>query len=357
MNEMHNKVIAMRFDEVLKICSQTGMLSREEILFLLSQSGREELAEITRCADEVRRNCCGDDVHIRALVEFSNHCGRNCNYCGLRRENRDLVRYRIPVEEIIEIAVNLNSKGLKTLVLQSGEDLFYRVEVLAEMVREIKNKTAMAITLCIGERPVDEYRKLRDAGVDRYLLRHEAANKELYARLHPDSSYDDRMGCLRDLREIGFQVGAGSMVGVPGQTIEHLADDIEFLQRFQPDMVGIGPFIAHQSTPYAGSPNGNLEMSLKMVSLARIVTRNALIPATTAIGSIQEDGRELALQAGADVVMPNYTPLAYRIHYEIYPNKRCIAEDPIHCHGCMRMRILSVDRSVAEDEGHSRKKP
>jgi biotin synthase len=346
----------VKLDDVIQTCTLSGKLSREEILFLLRRRERDELAEIIRCADEVRQSCCGDDVHIRALVEFSNHCRRNCNYCGLRRENRDLVRYRIPVEEIVEIAVNLDSRGLKTLVLQSGEDPFYRAEVLAEMVREIKRKTGMAVTLCIGERPKEDYRKLRDAGTDRYLLRHEAANPGLYAQLHPDSFYEERMGCLHVLRELGFQVGAGSMVGVPGQTIEHLADDIEFLQRFQPDMVGIGPFIAHQSTPYAGAPNGDLEMSLKMVSLARIVTRDALIPATTAIGSIQDDGRELALQAGADVVMPNYTPLAYRILYEIYPNKRCITEDPIHCHGCMRMRILSVDRTVAEHAGHSRKR-
>jgi biotin synthase len=227
--------------------------------------------------------------------------------------------------------------------------------MLSDMVRRIKRSTGMAVTMCVGERPRHEYERLKDAGADRYLLRHEAANSELYARLHPDSRYDERMQCLDDLKDLGFQVGAGSMVGVPGQSVEHLADDIEFIQRFQPDMVGIGPFIAHPNTPYAGCPNGGLNMSLKMVALARIVTRYALIPATTAIGSIEEEGRELALQAGADVVMPNYTPLAYRIHYEIYPNKRCIAEDPMHCHSCMRMRILSVDRSVAEDAGHSRK--
>jgi biotin synthase len=345
----------MRFDEVMKLCLTSGRLSREDILYLLSREETHEIAGILRCADEVRRNCCGEDVHIRALVEFSNYCRRNCNYCGLRRDNRSLVRYRMPVEEIVALAEDLSSRGLKTIVLQSGEDLTYRAETLADMVRRIKDRTGMAVTMCIGERSVDEYRKLKAAGADRYLLRHEAANPELYGRLHPDSRYEERMSCLHALREIGFQVGAGSMVGVPGQTIEHLADDIEFIQSFQPDMVGIGPFIAHPNTPYAGSPNGDLDMCLKMVALARIVTRDALIPATTAIGSIQEDGRELALQAGADVVMPNYTPLNYRVHYEIYPNKRCIAENPVHCHSCMRMRILSVDRSVAEDAGHSRK--
>jgi biotin synthase len=349
-------VDAMHLDDVLKGCLQSGSLTREEILFLLSRDDTEEITAITRCADEVRRIHCGPDVHIRALVEFSNHCRRNCNYCGLRRGNGDLVRYRMSIEEIVELAITLYHKGLRTIVLQSGEDPFYHVDMLSDMVRRIKRTTDMAVTMCVGERPKEEYLKLKDSGADRYLLRHEAANRELYAQLHPDSRYDERMKCLEDLRELGFQVGAGSMVGVPGQTIKHLADDIEFIQQFQPDMVGIGPFIAHPNTPYIGCPNGGLDMSLKMVALARFVTRDALIPATTAIGSIQEDGRELALEAGADVVMPNYTPLAYRVHYEIYPNKRCIAEDPIHCHSCMRMRILSVDRSVAEDVGHSRKR-
>jgi biotin synthase len=347
---------AVHLDDVLNTCLQSGSLAREEILFLLSRQDSAEIDAIKRCADEVRKVHCGEDVHIRALVEFSNHCRRNCNYCGLRRGNHDLARYRMSVDEIVELAVTLFHKGLMTIVLQSGEDPFYHVDMLSDMVREIKIKTEMAVTMCVGERPHDEFRTLRNAGVDRYLLRHEAANPELYARLHPDSRYDERMGCLAGLRDLGFQVGAGSMVGVPGQTLEHLADDIEFIRQFQPDMVGIGPFIAHPNTPYAGSLNGELDLSLKMVALARIVTRNALIPATTAIGSIQDDGRELALQAGADVVMPNYTPLQYRVHYEIYPNKRCIAEDPVHCHSCMRMRILSVDRTVAEGAGHSRKK-
>jgi len=257
--------------------------------------------------------------------------------------------------EIVDLAVHLYKKDLMTIVLQSGEDPYYTGEMIADIVRRIKARTGMAVTLCVGERPYEDYKLWKEAGADRYLLRHEAANRELYESLHPDSSYDNRINCLRMLRELGYQAGAGCMVGAPGQTVEHLADDIEFYRDFQPDMAGIGPYIPHPDTPLAGSSTGTVQMTLKMVALARIVTRNALLPATTAIGSIEELGREMALQAGADVVMPNYTPLKYREHYEIYPNKRCITEDPEHCHGCMKMRITAVGRTVSTDQGHSRK--
>ena len=258
-------------------------------------------------------------------------------------------------DEIVDLAVYLNSKDLKTVVLQSGEDPYYTGEMIADIIRRIKASCDTAITLCVGERSYEDYKLWKEAGADRYLLRHETANRELYKSLHPDSDFDNRMRCLHWLRELGYQTGAGCMVGSPGQTIEHMADDIEFFRDFQPDMAGIGPFISNPDTPLADTDNGTVEMTLKMVALARIVTRNALLPATTAIGSIEEAGREMALQAGADVVMPNYTPLKYREHYEIYPNKCCISEDPEHCHSCMRMRILSIGRTVSTDHGHSRK--
>jgi len=314
-----------------------------------------DLQRLLDAGDAVRRAYCGDAVQIRALVEFSNVCARHCNYCGLRALNSSVTRYRMPPDEIVELAAELSEKGLKTIVLQSGEDPHYTGEMVADIVTRIKTTTGMAITLCLGERPDDDYRLWREAGADRYLLRHETASRELYAKLHPDSDFDNRMRCLRVLRELGYQVGAGCMVGAPGQTVEHMADDIEFFRDFQPDMAGIGPYIPHPDTPFAGCPPGSVAMTLKMVALARIVTRDALLPATTAIGSIEEQGREMALNAGADVVMPNYTPLKYRVHYEIYPNKRCITEDPAHCDSCMRLRILSCGRTVSADQGHSRK--
>jgi biotin synthase len=312
------------------------------------------VARLLDAGDAVRRECCGDDVHIRALVEFSNVCSRPCLYCGLRAPNAEVSRYRMTPDEIVDLALELDRKGLKTIVLQSGEDPFYTREMIADIVRRIKSATDMAVTLCVGERPYEDYKLWKEAGADRYLLRHETASRELYERLHPDSGFDNRMRCLTWLRELGYQVGAGCMVGLPGQTVEHMADDIEFLRDFRPDMVGIGPFIAHPNTPLGDCEGGGLQMTLKMVALARIVTRTALIPATTAIGSIEEMGREMALEAGADVVMPNYTPLKYRVNYQIYPNKRCITEDPERCDSCMRLRIKAIGRTVSTSHGHAR---
>lgn len=345
----------MNLQAVLDKCIEHGQLSREEILLLLSLDDEADVRAVLNAGDAVRRANCGDAVQIRALVEFSNVCARHCNYCGLRAPNKNVDRYRMAPEEIIELAGELNAKGLKTIVLQSGEDPHYTGEMIASIIRGIKSSTDMAITLCVGERPDGDYRMWKEAGADRYLLRHETASRQLFKQLHPDADYDQRMRCLHVLRELGFQVGAGCMVGCPGQTVEHLADDIEFYRDFQPDMAGIGPYIPHPDTPFAEGETGTLQLTLKMVALTRIVTRNALLPATTAIGSIEELGREMALEAGADVVMPNYTLLKYRVHYEIYPNKRCITEDPSVCDSCMRMRILSVGRTVSTDQGHSRK--
>lgn len=346
----------MNLSAVFEKCIENGQLSRDDILCLLNLDSESDVGSLICAGDAVRRANCGDAVQIRALVEFSNVCARHCNYCGLRAPNKNVARYRMTPEEIIELAGELSAKGLKTMVLQSGEDPHYTGEMVASIIKGIKSSTDMAITLCVGERPDEDYRLWKQAGADRYLLRHETASRELFKQLHPDADFDHRMRCLHVLRELGFQVGAGCMVGCPGQTVEHLADDIEFYRDFQPDMAGIGPYIPHPDTPFAGSATGTLQMTLKMVALTRIVTRNALLPATTAIGSIEELGREMALEAGADVVMPNYTPLKYRVHYEIYPNKRCITEDPSVCDSCMRMRILSVGRTVSTDQGHSRKR-
>lgn len=341
---------------LLDKCRETGDLSRDEIVYLLKLDNDANIDRLLKTADQIRKACCGDAVQIRALIEFSNICARKCNYCGLRSSNNKVTRYRMEPDEIVDLALYLSGKDLKTIVLQSGEDSYYTGEVMADIVRRIKSAADIAITLCVGERPYEDYKLWKEAGADRYLLRHETANRELYKKLHPDSDYDNRMRCIYWLRELGYQVGVGCMVGSPGQTIEHMADDIEFMKDFQPDMAGIGPFIPHPDTPFRDEPGGTLQMTLKMVALARIVTRNTLLPATTAVGSIEEMGQEMALEAGADVVMPNYTPLKYRENYEIYPNKRCITEDPEHCHSCMRLRIQAIGRTVSTTAGHSRKK-
>lgn len=345
----------MTLQTILDKASHTGDLTREEIVFLLSLTDEDDAKALYQVADQVRKECVGDEVHIRGLIEFSNICARDCNYCGLRSDNPDINRYRMPIDEIIDCATAVVAKGIGTIVLQSGEDPWFSAERMTEIIRGIKSKADCAITLSIGERSFDEYRIMKEAGADRFLLRHETANPELYRRIHPGMSFENRTRCLHDLRVLGYQVGAGCMVGIPGQTIDDMASDILFVHDLDADMVGIGPFIPHPGTPLGEFPGGTLEMALRMVALARLATRNAHIPATTAMGSIDPFGREKALMVGANIVMPNYTPLKYRVNYEIYPNKRCINEDPAECHGCMAARILSIGRTVAKGPGHTLK--
>lgn len=351
----------MNLDVLLNKCIATGDLSREEIIFLLSLEedtrwhGESSRRALISAADEVRKRFCGDEVHIRGLIEFSNTCKNDCLYCGLRRSNLSVNRYRMTPDEIVETALKLAGKGFGTVVLQSGEDMYYTAEVVEDIIRRIKASADIAITLCLGERPFKDYALWKEAGADRYLLRHETSNPELFAKVHPDSTLEKRLGCLRELKRLGYQVGAGCMVGLPGQTVEDMANDILLLKDLEVDMAGIGPFIPHPNTPLADAAPGSLDMTIKMIALARIVTRDALLPATTATGSVDEFGREKALEAGANVVMPNHTPMAYRVDYEIYPNKRCITEDPEQCGPCLTARILSVGRTVATGKGHSPK--
>jgi biotin synthase len=343
----------MNLDQVLDKCIETGELTRDEVIFLLSLEDEKDIARLLSTADQIRASYCGDGVHIRGLIEFSNVCRNDCLYCGLRRSNREVHRYRMTPEEIAETAVRVSARSIGTVVLQSGEDAGYSAEAFADIIRRIKSSADVAVTLSLGERPFENYALWRSAGADRYLLRHETSNPELFVKLHPDSTVGRRIACLRELKRLGFQVGSGFMVGLPGQTVEDTADDILLLRELEVDMAGIGPFIPHPNTPLSDAPQGSLDMTLRAVALARIVTRDALIPATTATGSIDESGREKALQAGANVVMPNHTPLKYRVDYEIYPNKKCITEDPELCGPCLTARILSVGRTVATGKGHS----
>lgn len=342
------------FSEALDKAEGEQPLGVEEVTALLAAEGEQE-RELLRVADAIRQKYVGDEIHLRGLIEFSNCCARRCVYCGLRAPNRQLVRYRMPLEEIVETACRGAELGIRTVVLQSGEDGYYTAERICTLVRSIKERADVAITLSIGERPRQEYRAFRQAGADRYLLRHEAANPRLYARLHPDMRYERRIQCLRDLRAEGYQVGAGCMVGLPGQTLEMLAEDILLLQSLDVDMAGIGPFIPHPQTPLATEGAGTVEMTIKVVALARIVTRNAHIPATTALATADPFGREKAWSAGANVVMPNLTPLKYRVHYALYPNKRCINEDVDRCLPCLRLRIDGMGRRISTGYGHSLK--
>lgn len=311
--------------------------------------------ELTLWADEVRLKCCGDEVHLRGVIEFSNYCIRDCLYCGLRRSNKKLTRYRMEKEEIVECALAGFRAGFKTIVLQSGDDPGYRKEDISRIIHLIKERADVAITLCVGERDREDYREWKKAGADRYLLRHETANPALYARLHPGQTLATRLEILSWLKEMGYQVGAGNIVGLPGQTVRDLANDILLMKELDVEMAGIGPFIPHPDTPLSGEKQGTLNMSLKVLAVARIVLRDVHLPATTATGSIHPEGREMALRAGANVVMPNITPTKYRRLYQIYPNKICIDENMENCLRCLTKRIKSCGRTIAQNKGHSLK--
>jgi biotin synthase len=329
-------------------------LTRADLISLLKLEDRSDLDRLYHRADMIRQQYVGDEVHLRGLIEFSNYCRKNCNYCGIRRGNRKLSRYRMLPEEILDCAAAAGALGYRTVVLQSGEDMYYTVGMLADLVKKIKQRLDIAVTLSIGERPREEYAALREAGADRFLIRFETSNRDLYRKLHPDSDYGRRMTILTWLKDIGYQVGSGVMIGLPGQTVPDLADDILKFKALELDMVGVGPYICHGDTPLAGNPNGTVEMTFKVIALTRIVTRYANIPATTALATLQPaDGRELALQAGANVVMPNTTPNQYRALYELYPDKICIRENAGHCLDCMHGRIHSLGRPISKGYGHS----
>ncbi|MCI2425520.1 [FeFe] hydrogenase H-cluster radical SAM maturase HydE [Candidatus Acetothermia bacterium] len=312
--------------------------------------------ELALWADEVRSRYCGDEVHLRGVIEFSNYCIRDCLYCGLRRSNKKLTRYRMTTEEIVERALMGFQAGVKTIVLQSGDDLEYREEDISRIIHLIKAKVDVAITLSVGERDYREYSAWKKAGADRYLLKHETANPVLYSGLHPGQTLSHRLKILGWLKEIGYQVGAGNLVGLPGQTLRDLADDILFMKELDVEMAGIGPYIPHPDTPLGRERGGSLNMTLKVLAVARIVLRDVHLPATTAVGSIHPEGREKALlKAGANVVMPNITPKQYRPLYQIYPGKICLDEDFENCLGCLAKRIESCGRKIAKDKGHSLK--
>jgi biotin synthase len=317
--------------------------SDEELLRFICCEDEGEMAELFALARGVREDHYGKDVYFRGLVEFTNYCKNDCLYCGLRRSNKTIERYRLTHEEILDCCRTGNMLGFKTFVLQGGEDPFYTDDMLESIIRDIRAEFPdHAITLSIGERSRESYQRLFNAGANRYLLRHESANDEHYKSMHPPSmSLANRKACLFTLKEIGYQTGAGFMTGSPGQTPECLLQDLRFLQELQPEMVGIGPFIPQSDTPFAHAPQGSLNLTLRMVALTRLLLPNALIPATTALGTINPQGRELGLMSGANVVMPNLSPREKRKLYALYDNKICTGDEASECIRCMRLRITS----------------
>ncbi|MCX7970627.1 MAG: [FeFe] hydrogenase H-cluster radical SAM maturase HydE [Negativicutes bacterium] len=304
---------------------------------------RQLFGELAEAADAVRQQYYQNRVFARGLIEFTSYCRNDCLYCGLRRVNATAERYRLGREAIVAACREGYQLGYRSFVLQGGEDGYYTTRRLTAIIDTIKGEFPdCALTLSLGERSRADYAEFRRAGADRYLLRHETASPGLYARLHPDMSWDNRRRCLDDLRQLGYQVGAGFMVGLPGQTCSDLAADVEFIRRLQPEMVGIGPFIPHRGTPLAGQPAGGLGQTLVMVAVVRLVLPKSLLPATTAVGTIAGDGRERAVMAGANVVMPNLTPLAERKKYMLYDGKICVNDSASHCRGCIEGRLKRV---------------
>ncbi len=327
--------------------------NKKELAEFLAQNGDD--SALYAAADAKRRQYYGDKVYIRALIEVSNYCKNNCLYCGIRRANPKAVRYRIGKAEILDCCKEGYALGFRTFVLQGGEDEEFTDSFVCDVVSSIKAQYPdTAVTLSLGERSYESYRALRASGADRYLLRHETADSSHYSRLHPRSmTLNARKKCLYDLRALGYEVGSGFMVGSPYQTIENLADDLEFLKELRPHMIGIGPFISHRDTPFRNMPNGTLCMTLKLISVLRLIFPKALIPATTALGTIAEGGRELGLKAGANVIMPNLSPESAREKYNLYDNKLHSGSEAAENLAKLKREVLSAGYRIVTDIGKS----
>ena len=336
---------------MLEINSHIATLDRDAIVTLLTTAPAEDLY---RQADRVRHDAIGDDVHLRGLIEFSNFCRNDCMYCGIRRSNRHVQRYRMTDEELIETARRAVALGFQTIVLQSGEDLHFDQARLCRIIEQIKRHD-VALTLSVGERDYADYKAFRDAGADRYLLRIETTDTDLYHRLNPGMSWQRRHECLLMIKELGYELGSGIMVGQPGQTIASIADDLLYLKDIGIDMAGIGPFIPHPDTPLAAESGGTLELALRTMAVMRLLMPDINIPATTAMESLHPQGRIMALQAGANVVMPNVTEGEYRRLYELYPGKICVNDTPAHCRSCIGLKIQSIGRTIGQGRGGHRK--
>ncbi|MBR3458664.1 MAG: [Selenomonadaceae bacterium] len=335
-------------ENLIKQAEKEHRLDRDSLVRLLGAPEAEEA--LAASADRVRKEFVGDGIHLRGLIEFSNICRRNCMYCGLRRDNGKLERYRLTEEEILAMAERAKEYGYKTVVLQSGEDAYFDVPRLTRILKAVR-KFDLAITLSIGERPYEEYKAFREAGADRYLLRLETTDAALYEAMDPGMRYENRVRCLRDLKRLGYEVGTGTLVGLPGQSLASIAEDILFYQKMDADMLGIGPLIPNGDTPLGGVAPGDFHLTRRMVSLLRLLLPEANIPATTAVETMVRGGREIILASGANVVMPNVTEGEYRRKYALYPGKACIQDTPADCRGCMERRIRVMGRYIAEGKG------
>ncbi|WP_042273510.1 [FeFe] hydrogenase H-cluster radical SAM maturase HydE [[Clostridium] dakarense] len=318
----------MNTKSIIEKLYQTNNASKEELLYLINNINYNSKGLLIQKANETRQIHFKNKVYMRGLIELTSYCKKDCMYCGLRKSNKNLSRYRLTKEEVLECAIKGDKLGYKTFVLQGGEDSYFTDEKIIEIVKSIKSKFPQnAITLSLGERSYESYQKIFDAGADRYLLRHESASKKLYEDIHPKENFENRRNCLRDLKEIGYQVGAGFMVGIPNQTNEDLVNDLLFVKELNPAMCGIGPFIPHKDTPFRDYNHGSLEKTIIMLAIVRLLLPKVLLPATTALSSIDKNGREMGLKAGGNVIMPNLSPMEVRKKYSLYNNKAYILDE------------------------------
>ena len=331
-------------------------LAREEMRVLFESMTEEDAQYLYQNAAETAREIYGTEVYLRGLIEFTNYCKNDCYYCGIRRSNRSAERYRLGEDVILNCCDNGYRLGFRTFVLQGGEDPFFTDEKICALVSKIKERHPdCAVTLSIGEKPRQSYQAYFDAGADRYLLRHETINPRHYRMLHPvELTIENRRRCLEDLRDIGFQVGCGMMVGCPGQTTDFLLDDLYFMKEFRPHMIGIGPFIPHRCTPFRDEKPGTLTDTLHLLAIIRLMHPRVLLPATTALGTIHPTGRELGILAGANVVMPNLSPADVRGKYLLYDGKICTSDEAAECRRCMELRMEKIGYHVAVSRGDSR---
>ena len=340
-------------NELIHKLANNHSLSLEEYEALISQRDEQSSRLLRELAVKTRREIYGTDIYVRGLIEISNICKNDCIYCGIRRSNTNCERYRLTPEEIIACSDEGYDLGFRTFVLQGGEDNFFTDEILGGIIREIKARhSECAITLSLGERSRESYAFLRDCGADRYLLRHETADKTHYEKLHPsEMSFDNRMKCLQELRELGYQVGCGFMVGSPFQTAKNLAEDLKFIETFKPEMCGIGPFIPHKDTPFKDYQAGTVELTCYLLSIIRLIYPPVLLPATTALGTINPIGREMGILAGANVVMPNLSPVNVRKKYELYDNKICTGEESAQSKDCLNNRMRKIGYEIVTARG------
>lgn len=342
-----------------------NLIDRLEKEHSLSESEYKQLIEnfdsdlASYSAEKARKQAhkhYGKDIYIRGLIEISNYCKNDCYYCGIRKSNKNCQRYRLTKEEILECCKEGYDLGFRTFVMQGGEDGHYTDELLCSVISEIKKLyPECAVTLSLGERTKESYQRLFDAGADRYLLRHETATKAHYEKLHPeDLSFEKRMQCLRDLKETGFQVGCGFMVGSPYQSTENLAKDLKFIEEFSPHMCGIGPFITHKDTPFKDEKSGSVELTVFLLSLIRLIKPTILLPATTALGTLSSDGRERGVLAGANVVMPNLSPVSVRKKYALYDGKIATGQESAQCVEELRERMKTIGYTVVTARGDAK---